>query len=214
MAFSPRALAERPAAALVAAALLAGLLASCSSTAGGRGGGLFSRPAATADSSGGTVTVGNEQFDVGMFLKSGYCPPVEIRNGGESLITYERGHEGDPAFIAFQGTIGRTARECAAAGPDSLTIKVGVAGRVVAGPTGRPANVTLPLRISVVKQHGGDVLYSQVFRFPATVTPPEFAADFAQVIDGVGITVGPADRDLIVLVGFDDGKPPGAGVTG
>jgi hypothetical protein len=45
------------------------------------------------------------------------------------------------------------------------------------------------------------------------VSGPTFGADFSQVIENVSVRIGPDDRDLIVYIGFDDGKksPPPSG---
>jgi hypothetical protein len=127
------------------------------------------------------------------------------------IRAYERDHENEPAFVKYQGSITRTARECSTVGTDTMTIKVGIAGRVVAGPKGGEGTVILPLRIAVVKQHGGNVLYTEEVNVSATIAPPQFGADFAQVFDQVVFKIAPDDRDLIVFVGFDQGKPPGDG---
>ena len=141
------------------------------------------------------------------FLNPGYCPPVQIRAGTESLVLYDKGHDGDQDFIRFQGSISDTARECHALTPTTLSIKVGIAGRIVAGPKGTAGKVAATLRVAVVKQHDGTVLYSAPTRVLATIGPPDFAADFHQVIDNISVTVGPDDRDLIIFVGYDEGPP-------
>lgn len=201
---SPRKAARAPAAALAIAATAA-LLSGCASSGGGSGssggGGLFS-----PDPNRGVVTVQTE-IPTEVFLRQGYCPPVQIRPGTESFIVYERGKEEDPTAIRYQASVIETARECHPLGAETLSIKLGVRGRVAAGPKGGPGNVTVPLRVAVVKQHGGTVLYSQKFDIPATFTAAQFTVDFQQVFDQVTVQVTPADRDLIVYVGFDGGPP-------
>jgi hypothetical protein len=142
-----------------------------------------------------------------IFLQQGYCPPVEIRAGTEALVVYEKGHEDDQNFIRFQGSITKTARECRVLAADQLAIKVGIAGRIAAGPKGSAGAVTATLRVAVVKQHGGDVLFTQAYKVGANIAPPEYASDYTQVADNIVLTLGPTDRDLIVYVGFDEGKP-------
>lgn len=142
-----------------------------------------------------------------------YCPPLQLRPGTESLPQYEKGHDGDQAFVRFQTAIYKTARQCSMNG-DTLTMKIGIDGRVVAGPKGSAGTVTMPVRIAVVKQVGGKApLYSKLFKIPVTVSGPTFGADFSQVIENVSFKITPDDRDLIVYVGFDDGKksPPPSG---
>jgi hypothetical protein len=206
----------------VAVVTLALGLAGCASSGGG--GGLFGggskatvasgdnaagAASGTPDASGKTVSAGSSQggtYDPSLFLATGYCPPVEVRVGTEALPIYERGHDGDDAWIRFQGSITKTARECHTLG-DILTIKVGIAGRLTAGPKGSPGNFTVPLRVAVVQQHGDKVFYSQISRAPVSITAPIYASDFSYVIDNISFKIAPGDHDLIVYVGYDEGKP-------
>ncbi|HET7717603.1 MAG TPA: hypothetical protein VFK86_18420 [Bauldia sp.] len=138
-------------------------------------------------------------------MKSSYCPPIQIRAGTATMTVYERGHENESAYVRYLASISQTARECTMVG-DTLTIKVGIAGRVVAGPKGSAANITLPLRIAVAKQFGGTgPLYSELFKIPVSLTAPTFGANYNQVFDQVTVTAGPNDRNLIIYVGFDEG---------
>jgi len=173
-------------------------------SSGGGGIGNFFKP----DPNRGVVQVETEQtIPTEMFLKQGYCPPVQIRPGTESFVVYDRGEEEIDQNIRMQASIGQTARECQAVGPETLSIKVGVRGRIAAGPKGGEGNVTVPLRVAVVKQHGGTVLFSQVYSVSVTLTAPQYSSEYQQVIEQVNVQVGPADRDLIVYVGFDGGPP-------
>ena len=121
------------------------------------------------------------------------------------MTVYERGHENETAYVRYLASISQTARECTMAG-DVLTIKVGIAGRVVAGPKGSEANVTLPLRVAVAKQFGGTApFYSELFKIPVGLAAPTFGANYNQVFDQITVTAGPDDRNLIIYVGFDEG---------
>jgi hypothetical protein len=188
------------AAGVVAAVALAAGLAACASDGGGSG------KLADVLKTGGTDPKG-QTFSSDYFTKPSYCPPIQIRAGTESLALYEKGHEGDATFVRLQAAMGKTARECSAAG-GAYSIKIGVSGRVVAGPKGTPGTVIVPLRIAVARQMVPGPLYTQLFKIPVTVDQPTLAADFSQVIDQVNLQVGPEDRDLIIYIGFDDGKPP------
>ena len=137
--------------------------------------------------------------------KDTYCPPVQVRSGTSTLEVYERGHERDQNYVRYLASIGQTARECTLVG-DTLTIKVGVAGRVVAGPKGSAGNITLPIRIAVAKQFGGTgPLYSQLFKIPVTLAAPTFGANYNQVYEQIVVQAPPQDRNLIIFVGFDEG---------
>jgi hypothetical protein len=137
--------------------------------------------------------------------RSDYCPPIQIRAGTATMTVYERGHENETAYVRYLASIGQTARECSMVG-DTLTIKVGIAGRVVAGPKGSAGNVTLPLRVAVTKQFGGTgPLYSELFKIPVGLAGADLSANYNQVFDQVVVTAGPQDRNLIIYVGFDEG---------
>ena len=140
------------------------------------------------------------------FLQTGYCPPIEVKPGTEVFATYDRGHDADPASLKTQASISKMARECHWTG-DTLTVKVGVAGRIVAGPKGAAGTVTLPIRIAVVRQPGATPLYSQLFKTPVALNAPDFSADYSQVFDQVTVQTSPTDKDYLIYVGFDEGKP-------
>ena len=213
-------------------------LAACASSDGGSGGGggfagLFGggKPSADATKAGttasptaanpttggtaanaGVTVVQTQSYDPSYFLKSGYCPPVQVLPGTEAMIVYDHGHDGDSAFVRTQGSVTDTARECHALDASTLSIKVGVSGRILAGPKGGAGTVTMPLRIAVARQHDNSVLFSKAFPVSVTLAAPELAANYSEVFDQVVVKVAPDDRDLIVYVGFDEGKPkPKAG---
>ncbi len=193
---------------VVASFALAGLLAACASTGdGGGGGGLAGLFGGGGGPNAGVKTVQTGQLDPNYFIKSGYCPPVQVLPGTESMILYERGHDGDAAYIRTQGSITKTARECHALDAGTLNIKIGVAGRIIAGPKGGAGTVTLPLRVAVARQHDNSVLFSKAFSVSVSLNPPDFGSDYSTVFDQVTFPVKPDDRDLIVYVGFDEGKP-------
>jgi hypothetical protein len=78
------------------------------------------------------------------------CPPVSIRAGAS---TYQVGAPGKPAVgndLRFQVTITRTARECSY-NSGVITARIGIQGRVIAGPAGAPATVDIPMRVAVVQ---------------------------------------------------------------
>ncbi len=182
------------------------LLAACASSEGGSGGGggLFGGGAKPNSA---VVTVENPNLDANYFAKAGYCPPVHILPGTESLVIYEKGHDGDAAFVRTQGSIADTARECHALDASTLSIKLGIGGRILAGPKGGAGTVTMPIRIAVARQHDNSVLFSKAFPVTVNLTAPDFGADYSQVFDQVQVTIGPDDRDLVVYVGFDEGTP-------
>ena len=151
--------------------------------------------------------------DPSIFAKTTYCPPVQIRIGTEALSIYERGHDGDPNFVRFEASLSKTARECHTDG-STMSIKVGIIGRLLAGPKGNAGSFTVPIRIAVVKQHGMNVLFSAVQKAPVSLEAPSFSADFTYVFDNITFPIAPDDHDLIVYVGYDAGKPKKPAPTG
>jgi hypothetical protein len=198
--FSLTVLRRRAAISALAVLIAAPFLAACTSSGeGGSGGGFMSSVLS------GGKNEKPDDYDADYFLRTGYCPPVQIRGGTESLTVYEKGHDGEAAFVRYQASIGNMARECRTTA-GTLTVKLGIAGRVVAGPKGSAASLTLPIRVAVVKQFQAP-LYSELVKVPVTVTEPDFAADYSQVVEQISVPIGPNDRDYIIYVGFDDAAP-------
>lgn len=138
------------------------------------------------------------------FTAPAYCPVVRVRGGTEVFTVYERGHEGDPEFVRYQGSITKTARECRKTA-DGFTVKIGVAGRVVAGPRGGQGSVTMPIRVALTQRSSG-VKFSELYQVPVTIVPPTLNAEFSQVVDWIPVTAAPDEKDFIIYVGFDEEK--------
>lgn len=92
------------------------------------------------------------------------CPQVTVRAGAS---TYGVGATGKPAVgndVRFQASISKMARECVRNGGE-ITARIGIQGRVIAGPAGAPATVEVPLRIAVVQGGVGEkVIASKAYR--------------------------------------------------
>src|SRR5258707_14394473 len=119
------------------------------------------------------------------------------------MRSYEKGHDDDAKSIVWQASMGKTARECLYDQQGGLTVKVGLSGRVIAGPKGGAATVTVPLKVAVVKFQES-VLATEAYTIDAAI-PAEGATTFTQ---GREITLpSPGkDGDYIIYVGFDIGK--------
>jgi len=79
------------------------------------------------------------------------CPSVAIREG---TATYAVGAQGKPATgsdLRFQGTMVSYARDCTRIG-GQVNARIGVEGRVIAGPAGAPQAVELPIRVALVQE--------------------------------------------------------------
>ncbi|MVT53497.1 hypothetical protein GPL17_23800 [Bradyrhizobium yuanmingense] len=132
------------------------------------------------------------------------CPQVTVRAGAS---TYAVGASGKPAVgndIRFQASITKMARECLRSSA-GITARIGIQGRVIAGPAGAPASVEVPLRIAVVQGGVGEkVIASKAYR--TTVAMPEGGSvPFTFVAEDLAYPVpAPAVADTYIFyVGFD-----------
>lgn len=160
-------------------------------------------PAAPASTGSTTASADPGQIDIRRYLGPNYCPEMRILNGAELMRDYEKGHEDDANSIIWQASIGKTARECLYDQQGGLTLRIGISGRVIAGPKGAPGNVSVPLKIVVVK-FKESVLATQTYTVDAAV-PSAGATTFTQVHE-IAVPSPGQDRDYIIYIGFDAGK--------
>ena len=140
------------------------------------------------------------QIDIRKYLGPDYCPQIRVREGTETARTFERGFQDDNSRILWQASIGETARECLYDERGNLLLRIGVSGRVLAGPKGSGGTVSLPLRIAVVKFREA-VLASELY--PVTVTiPPQGSTLFSEVRE-LQLPSPGRQRDYLIYVGFD-----------
>ena len=78
------------------------------------------------------------------------CPPVSIRAGASTYVVGEPGKPAVGDAVRFQESITRTSRECSI-NAGVITARIGIQGRVIAGPAGVPQTVEVPMRIAVVQ---------------------------------------------------------------
>ncbi|TCU65432.1 hypothetical protein EDE08_11346 [Bradyrhizobium sp. R2.2-H] len=132
------------------------------------------------------------------------CPQVTVRAGASTYAVGANGKQAIGNDIRFQATITKMARECARSGGD-ITARIGIQGRVIAGPAGAPATVDVPLRIAVVQGGVGEkVIASKAYR--TTVAMSEGGSvPFTFVAEDMSYPV-PSAKDAdsyIFYVGFD-----------
>lgn len=129
------------------------------------------------------------------------CPRVEILPGTSSMQLYA-GRGDDPRQLRYQAAILQTARECANLGVE-VGIRVGVAGRMIAGPQGGAGSMDLPLRVTLVDENNQPVV-SNLTRIRATIPAGQTSAEFAHVEQNIAIPI-PSNRmrGYRVIVGFD-----------
>ncbi|WP_187436141.1 hypothetical protein [Bradyrhizobium hipponense] len=92
------------------------------------------------------------------------CPQVTVRAGASTYAVGANGKQAVGNDVRFQASITKMARECARNGGD-ITVRVGIQGRVIAGPAGAPTSVDVPLRVAVVQGGIGEkVIASKAYR--------------------------------------------------
>ena len=108
--------------------------------------------------------------------------------------------------LRYQLSFGRTARECSLR-DGTMSIKVGVEGRVILGPFGAPGKVDVPLRFAVVREGPEPkLIVSQFKRIGVTIAADRTRAQFVDVEDGLSFPLPPAAElaAYVVYVGFDE----------
>ncbi|MEO8758138.1 MAG: hypothetical protein ABI398_10365 [Devosia sp.] len=136
------------------------------------------------------------------------CPEIKVRPGAEAVYFYGKGQVGNPRDLQYQAVIDKQSRNCVVSN-GLITVKMGIVGRLMLGPSGTQQSVNLPLRFAVER---GDAtpLFSELYQIPVSVTPPAQASDFVKVVDNVQIPYVGGD-EITIWVGFDSGKKSSAG---
>lgn len=140
------------------------------------------------------------------------CPSVEVRTGAATLMigNSPQGGEPSPLDLRYQGTIVRTARECAV-NSGMMTMKVGIEGRVITGPAGAPGQLDVPLRIAVVQEGVQPrAVVSKLARIPVTISQSIDRVTFTHIEQDITFPMPPRIADIdsyVVYIGFDPNAP-------
>jgi hypothetical protein len=132
------------------------------------------------------------------------CPQVTIRAGASTYAVAAPGKQAVGNDVRFQVTITKLARDCTRTGGD-ITARIGVQGRVIAGPAGAPPSVEVPLRVAVVQGGVGEkVIATKAYRTTVNLGEDE-SMPFSFVADDVVYPVPPGSvaDNYIFYVGFD-----------
>ena len=122
-----------------------------------------------------------------------YCPQVIIADGGAAV----RSQGGsDSGSLRHQISILTVARECTPTGGGGFTVKVGVEGRVLLGPAGRPGSYGATLTTQVLR--GTTVVARRASRVGGSVASGQGGTDFSHVEQGISVPPGRGDVEIIV----------------
>jgi len=131
-----------------------------------------------------------------------HCPQVVAWPHDRLLTIYAGGQVGNTQAIVHRGEITKLARECQIYG-DRVTVKYGLAGRVLLGPKGAPGQVTLPVSIKV-SDADRKVLANDKASV-STIIPTENPVGYFSVVTEITfpITMGMRPEDYKVFVAFE-----------
>ncbi|MEH2520685.1 hypothetical protein V1279_006258 [Bradyrhizobium sp. AZCC 1610] len=132
------------------------------------------------------------------------CPPVTVRAGAATYAVAPPGKQPVGNDLRFQATITKMARECSVNG-GVITARVGIQGRVIAGPAGAPASVQVPIRVAVV-QGGVSEKTIATKAYQTTVTMTEGGSEpFTLVAEDLAYPAPPGavGDSYIFYIGFD-----------
>ena len=132
------------------------------------------------------------------------CPPITVRSGASTFKVGAPGKEAVGNDLRYQATISKTARECSITA-GQITARIGIQGRVIAGPAGAPPSVQVPLRVAVVQAGVGEkVIATKAYQTTVAMTED---ASVPWVLVAEDLTYPApkgADADKYVFyVGFD-----------
>jgi hypothetical protein len=134
------------------------------------------------------------------------CPGVTIRDGASTFSISANPGEDSAMSLRYQAGIGQTARECKLNG-QTLTMRVGIQGRVILGPAGGPGTIELPLRLAVVHEGPSPkTIHTKLNRVPVTIQPGDANIAFTFIEEDLSFPM-PRVQGLIdeyvVYIGFD-----------
>jgi hypothetical protein len=129
------------------------------------------------------------------------CPPIKVRPGAEALYFYGKGQIGNPRDLQYQAVIDKQSRNCVVSN-GLITVKMGVVGRFMLGPSGNQTGAELPLRFAVERDEAP--LFTEKYQIPVQLAGTQ-ATEFVKVVENVQIPYVAGDN-IVIWVGFDSGN--------
>jgi hypothetical protein len=132
------------------------------------------------------------------------CPDVSIRAGASTYAVGMPGKDATGADLRYQASITKTARDCIRNG-DTITARVGIQGRIIAGPAGAPGTVEVPLRVAVVQSGVGEKTIATKAYTTTVQMTEDGSVPFTLVADDL-VYPAPSGKEAdsyIFYIGFD-----------
>jgi hypothetical protein len=127
------------------------------------------------------------------------CPVLDVASNGAALRDFAGGAEAGAQALRNQMSITRLARECKDAGAN-ISMKLGVEGSVLLGPSGAPGTFKVPLVFEA--RLNDKVVASRRETLSVTIPPNQERAFYSTVLSDF---VVPKDNDVDVYVGLSQG---------
>ncbi len=127
------------------------------------------------------------------------CPPIKVRQGGEAIFSYQPNRIGDASALNYQAVIDGQSRNCVVSN-GLITVNIGVVGRMLLGPNCTSKSLELPLRFAVERNE--IAVFSQLYKVPVSVSPPDRSTEFVKVVENVAIPYL-GGEEIVIWVGFD-----------
>ena len=188
--------------------LVLALLAGCSSdgtTASTQGGTsrslseIFASKPATYAQAGSPAAPESTEFD------ATDCPPVDIRPGASTYSVNSASKDPSQSALRYQGNFSQTARSCSRSG-STLTIKLGVQGRIILGPGGGPGQIEVPIRFALVEEGvQPKTIWTKFYKVPVVIADGQPSVTFTHIEDDLSVPM-PSKTSLdayILYIGFD-----------
>ena len=127
------------------------------------------------------------------------CPELDVLENGAAY----RGNAGTGASAAnYQASLTNRARECSFRG-NQVAVRVGVEGRLLLGPNGKPGTYSVPVRIVVKRRQ--EIVTQRFARVNVTVPANDTQAEFSYIEDNLALPITETDPgdEYDIFVGFD-----------
>ncbi len=129
------------------------------------------------------------------------CPQVVAWPHDRLLTVYTPGHANDAKAVIHRGEITKLVRECSITG-NQVTVKYGIAGRVMLGPKGKGGQVVLPYSVKV-SDSDRKVLANDAGRFATALgqeNPVGYFSEVKQISFSIATGSRPQDYKIFVAL--------------
>ena len=133
------------------------------------------------------------------------CPSVDIRPGASTFSINSASKDPSQSALRYQGNFSQTARSCSRSG-STMTIKLGVQGRIILGPGGGPGQIEVPIRFALVEEGvQPKTIWTKFYKVPVVIADGQPSVAFTHIEDDLTVPM-PSKTSLdayILYIGFD-----------